>query len=257
MKNTQYMRAAQLALTAASLISIPVYASNQTTTLCTTGDAVVCLSETYDPVQSERYGSNQSYYTVTNNTSQRIFGFGVTNSSSNPAYVSYQYQGAWGAATLSQEQWDAGAIAFGSKTSSGENQLNWVSGTESVNGSAALGSFAQLFGDSTNAQSDPLYVNFYWNFKNYYMLDAGATIGMNYSGSGWRTNGQLYFQGLPESTATFFSQSGSVVASTTPSATDPLFGQTPITSIAAVPEPQTYLMFLVGLGAISLVRKQV
>ncbi len=254
MKNTQYQYAVSLAFVAATLLSTSVYADNQSTKLCTSGDTVICLSETYDPVQSERYGSNQSYYSVTNNTNQRIFGFGVTNSSSNPAYISDKYQGAWSAATLSQGQWDAGAIAFGSKTSAGESQLNWVSGTESINGSSALGSFAQLFGKSTNTNGDPLYVNFYWNFKNYYMLDAGATIGVNYPGSGWRTNGQFYFQGLPESTATFFSQSGSVIDSTTPSATDPFFGLQP-TSIAAIPEPQTYLMFAIGLGMIGLARK--
>lgn len=256
MKNTQYQYAMTLTFVTATLLNTPAFATNLTSKLCTSGDTVVCLSETYDPVQSEHYGSNQSYYSVTNNTNQRIFGFGVTNSSGTPAYISYKYQGAWSAATLSQEQWDSGEIAFGSKTSSGESQLNWVSGTQSINGSAALGSFAQLFGENTTNNGDSLYVNFYWNFKNYYMLDAGATIGANYPGSGWRTNGQFYFQGLPESTATFFSQSGSVIASTTPSATDPLFSLNP-SSIAAVPEPQTYLMLAIGLGMISLVRKRI
>jgi len=80
--------------------------------------------------------------------------------------------------------------------------------------------------------------------------------GLNYPGSGWTTRGQFYFQGLPESSVTFFNQAGNVIASTNPSATDPLFDMVPITSVAAVPEPQTYLLFALGLSVIGFARKR-
>lgn len=258
MRNTREYRINLWMLLSAALMTTSANANNLTTKLCTSGEAVVCLSETFDPVQSERYGSNQSFYSITNNTNQRIFGFGVTNTHGDKAYVGNKYQGAWGATTLSQTQWDAGEIAFGSETSSGERQLNWISGSESIDGAIALGSFAKLFGEASSNHAEPLHVNFYWNFKNYYMLDRNSTLGVNYAGSGWTTSGQFYFQGLPESTATFFGQTGNVIASTESSATDPFFGQLPSssTTIAAVPEPQTYLMFVLGLGVLSLARRR-
>lgn len=196
---------------------------------------LVCISETFShQTVSNNTVYNISNYTITNNSETKIYGFGVTNTNGRAAFIGEALTG-WSSTTLSKASWDRTQkiLRFNDNP---DISTSWVTGTNDISGLHEIGGFEALFGSSVNEQNQTLYVNFYWNSGSTNALTTGVTLN------------QFYFNGLPESNFVALDINGNLIASSLTTAVPvPDSG-----SIAAVPEPSTYLMLLVGLILLTL-----
>lgn len=224
----------QSLLVVLSILSNHAYAEN-TEANCLDNIHLVCISETFShQTISNQTAYNISRYTITNNSEMQIYAFGVTNTNGRAAFLGEELTG-WESTTLSEIAWDETQkiLRFNNNPTI---STPWVTGTNDINGYHEIGQFAALFGPSVNEQNQPLYVNFYWNSGNTNALVTGVTLD------------QFYFNGLPESNFVALDINGNLIASSlTTAASIP-----DTTSVAAVPEPKTYFMLLIGLILIQL-----
>jgi len=204
-----------LLLSSMGLISSNAYAAPPSgpfaNAQCLDGNKIICIKEIST--------NNNGEYQIYNGSTSQIFAFGVTNDSTTS--VSDTLSG-WSSQKISKSLWDSGP--YGSSIFF-NNQI-WLTGTNSIKGYPALGSFESLFGNQ--AQS----VNFYWNEKlGTDSLVTGVTL------SGFK------FTGPTASNVAVFGTGGT------------LLSQTPLNT-AAVPEPETYAMFLAGLGLLGFASRR-
>ncbi len=212
------------------LAAIAASTSALATPTCLDNDNLVCITETNDADLTLEKGEDVSRYSITNNSDTQIFAFAITNSNPVEAFLEDGFTG-WDKKTLSVNSWDNGSyINFNSDTSS----QTWLTGTNG-NGNTALDSFEALFGSTSAGDGSQLNANFYWNRYNGNALTTGVTLD------------SFLFFGVPESNFVAFDQNGNIITSSISNAN---------INVAAVPEPQTYLMFVIGLGVLSLVRRR-
>jgi hypothetical protein len=182
---------------------------------CLGNNNIVCITETYIPAK------DLTVYSITNNSTERIYGFGVTNDTQGRLDTSYSKFIPSGMFFTIMPTW------IGTQY----NATSWDSSAASNIGlfkTSGVSSFAQLFG------TDDPYVNFYWN------SDPSA----NQLNSGVTLDGFYFYGGMPKSNFVAFGSTGNVIASFTANNT------------AAVPEPETYAMFLTGLGLMGFVSRR-
>ncbi len=211
---------------------------------CLGGVNTVCFEEN----ELTLFGDPAVEYIATNNTDTSLFGFGVTNDAEYNDYdidtrTSAGEEG-WGSTYLSQQDWDNGFGYFSFYPPKGveQQQLDflfnetWITGEAPVStpdrpikeplpGTVYLGSFEDLFG------SDDTHVSFFWNRNIDNPLEPGEVSDNNFL--------QFAFE---NSEATAFGAGGGVVATTLPT--------------TAVPEPETYAMFLAGLGLLGFASRK-
>lgn len=202
---------------------------------CLDNNNLVCIQETYDATQSADKDNDISRYTITNNSDTRVFAFAVTNAGGNgfQAYLDQDFLG-WSSKTISAPTWDI-TQSFINFSNPSVTQ-NWITGSNDIFAHTELGSFVDLFGETTDGNGNPLYANIYWNSGTENALTTGVTLD------------NFYFYGLPESNFVAFDFQGQVIQS---SLTTPID-----TPIAAVPEPSGYAMLLSGIALILLTRKR-
>lgn len=215
-----------LVLSALPFLSTPVMAD--IVSPCLDGNTATCIVET--PI------NNGVGYSITNNlVDTRLFAFAVTN----PEFNGYSYSDhlGWKGQYVASKAWDDGRYQFYFYETAAVNldtmpTMIWVSGTQTQYGNigqekvayTALGSYASLFGTEENQAS------FFWNSGlNQNPLNNGVTLALNYMKGG-----------SPYSEFSTFGEQGNVVT----------------TSVSAVPEPETYAMFLAGLGLLGLMRRK-
>lgn len=170
-------------------------------------------------------------YQITNKSGQEIFMFGVTNSDAQKAYseegsyftrVDSEYYSYWQGQTITKAEWDTRDGQFGAfRAADGGG-----AGSEMYRlTSKKLGTFESLFGTEDTS------VNIYWHIQ-------GSDINPFTSG----TLNQFYWtDSLPQSQVTVFGISGQILS-------------TSVT--AAVPEPETYAMFMAGLGLLGFASRR-
>jgi hypothetical protein len=178
---------------------------------CLDGNNIICIKEVSI--------SNNGEYQIYNGSTSQIFAFGVTND--NTSSISSTLSG-WSSQRISKSSWNQSPTGTPIMFRSGM----WLTGTNSVKGYPALGSFESLFG--SQAQS----VNFYWN----------DTLGTNPLVSGVTLSG-FQFTGPIASNVAVFGTGGT------------LLSQSPLNT-AAVPEPETYGMMLLGLGLLGFASRR-
>jgi len=219
-------------ITAAAIVSEPVPS-------CLAGDInSVCIQEAqYDGDDGVLEGAVQ--YTISNNSDDRVFAFAVTNILEKG--FAYDQHDGWDSRYYSKSEWDNGrSLAFytvpeGSESS--ELALHWRTGDEDQpqfdshlgDVDEYLGSFESLFGTAEIDNG----VSIFWNggLDNDSLIN-GVTLSNNY---------------LLESNP--FSEAVALGAT----------GNTLVTSAAAtapVPEPETYAMFLAGLGLLGFTARR-
>lgn len=209
---------------------------------CIDSNTLICITET-NTNETVTIGAEQVYlsqYSVTNNSEDRVYGFAVTNSVGLGADNLDQPAG-WEAATLSTARWESPSEYF----TFNNGMRKWLSGPFDFGGGKHLGGFDELFvGDGAESVADN--VNFYWNYgTSDNPLNSGATL------SGFN------FYGLPESSFAAFDANGDIIAaSITTSVVDLGVLPDPGTNVSAVPEPETYLLFLAGLGILSMTNRR-
>ncbi len=184
---------------------------------CLDGNTVICISETST--------NNLGEYSIFNGSDNQIFAFGVTND--NTTSVSDTLDG-WNSIKFSKSDWDkkpsGSSISF--RDTINQKTIYWLTGAKSTKGYPVLGSFESLFGKQ--AQS----VNFYWNV----LLGTDSLVtGVTLSG--------FKFTGPIASNVAVFGTGGT------------LLSQSPLNT-AAVPEPETYAMFLAGLGLLGFATRR-
>lgn len=221
---------------------------------CLGGVNSVCFVEE----EVQLFGDPSVEYTVTNHLESTIYGFGVTNNSEYNEYdwayprTSAGAQG-WSSDYISQADWDYGRTFYLYPPKQQFDNLQvldsdpirqpkfdgrpwrWVSGEAPTPkegqqikppapGTVYLGSFASLFGN------EDAYVSFFWN----------EYLGLNTLSYGETSDNNFLQFAFPESQASAFGAGGTVLA----------------TTVAAVPEPETYAMFLAGLGLMGFVARR-
>jgi hypothetical protein len=213
-----------------SLLSSNAYAA---VSPCLDGNTVICITE-------NQIDENMVQYTIANNSEQQIYAFGVTNSNSSKAYSEENF---WEGFQFSQKDWDRGiSIRFFNVTGKdGERdirdfKISWatggVAGRVAEEGYTELGSFASLFGEEED------YVNFYWNLTLSHVEMKSNPLNPK---GGYLDD--FYFTGQANSNFAVFGASGNVLASN-------------LEATAAVPEPETYAMFLAGLGLLGFAKRR-
>lgn len=224
--------------------SLVLFANNASASnACIDGVNLVCITETLSHVETNASGQtfNISKYSITNNSDAQIFAFAVTNTGDRQAFIEKDFTG-WNAFTSDQATWDVTqkALTFNSVTGVSKN---WATGTRNLAAYHEIGSFASLFGPTKSDTGQTIYANVYWNNSENNPLTTGKTLSA------------FYFNGLPESNFVAFDINGGIIASSltsiisTPSLPDG-------GSVAAVPEPETYAMFLIGLALLAFQIRQ-
>lgn len=216
-----------LAVLALGLFSVPAMAGVP----CLEGENnVTCVTEREADTNTVDVESVE--YTVENNSGDRLFAFGVTNDTpfdkSNPIYTSNSNEG-WDDSYISQSTWDSNErYFFFSETSESKPTNRWISGEKpeesAEEGATYLGSFAELFGTEDD------YVAFFWNRTLAGTpLNDGVTLGS-------------FFLGAPvNSDVSTFGVNGNVISTSV---------------VSSVPEPETYAMFLAGLGLLGFASRK-
>ncbi len=181
---------------------------------------VACLDGNNIICIKEVSTANSGEYQIYNGSTSQIFAFGVTNDSATS--VTDTLNG-WNSRQISKSTWNQSPNGMGIFFS---NQSVWSTGASNSKGNPALGSFESLFG--SQAQS----VNFYWNEKlGTESLVTGVTL------AGFKFTGPI------ASNVAVFGTGGT------------LLSQTPLNT-AAVPEPETYGMMLLGLGLLGFASRR-
>lgn len=202
---------------------------------CLDGNTMTCIVEKDIFIQ----GSPAVEYEIENQTQERLFGFGVTNTAygeSDFIFSKYAetYNLGWNGRFISQIEWDSGKVKpFAFFSDQGPTTTIWRTGEARVieqprQGDGPqefyLGSFASLFGTEDDS------VAFFWN----------ANVSDSPLNSGVELDNFFLRDSTPRSDFSTFGAQGNVVT----------------TSVAAVPEPETYAMFLVGLGLLGFVSRK-
>lgn len=211
---------------------------------CLDNSSMVCITEELVEVID---GTPLSKYTITNLSDTQIFAFAITNTGGFNTQAYSDITG-WVGKTVRYENWDdeikGGAfIDIGTNT---DVASNWVTGSEGFGLYTPIGTFESLFGPTEDLfGTDPinlsnLEANIYYNKNN--NIVEGEDVSALTNGV---TFDEFYFYGNPQSNFVAFDQNGSIITSSL------------TTTVAAVPEPSTYLMLATGLILlISLRRKQ-
>ncbi len=217
---------------------------------CLHGNTVTCITEE----EINLFGAPGVEYTIDNNSGQRLFSFGV----SNPMPYGYTdtFNLGWSSRYISKNAWNDGKTIPFEFWEGSENDLDmsppskvWVTGTGDYQHQELptefdllsvanvepeppllpepeivyLGSFESLFG------TEDYGVSFYWNaFGADTPLSNGVTLD------------NFFYGASPASDFSTFGSQGNVIT----------------TSVAAVPEPETYAMFLAGLGLMAFVARR-
>lgn len=202
---------------------------------CLDNNNLICIQETYDATQSASKNNDISRYTITNNSDTRVFAFAVTNAGGNgfQAYLDQDFLG-WSSKTISSPTWDS-TQSFINFSNPSVTQ-NWITGSNDIFAHTELGSFVDLFGETTDGGGSPLYANIYWNSGTDNALTTGVTLD------------NFYFFGLPESNFVAFDYQGQIIQSSLTGAVN--------NPIAAVPEPSEYAMLITGIALILLTRRR-
>jgi hypothetical protein len=223
------------------LMSFVFFASNTfadtSSDTCLDGINLVCITETFSHIESNTSGQvfNISKYSITNNSDAQIFAFAVTNTGARQAFIEQAFTG-WHAFTSDQVTWDKTQKALNFDAATGVTK-NWATGTTDLTAYNEIGSFVSLFGSAKSDTGQTLYANIYWNSSGSNALTTGKTFS------------SFYFNGLPESNFVAFDINGAIIASSLTTSISP--PSIPDGSVAAVPEPETYLLFLAGLGLLA------
>lgn len=215
------------ALTLVGLASLVLSATAQAAPECLDDVNMVCITETLDTDLTAERNKNTTRYSITNNSETQIFAFAVSNTDAANAFIETGFTG-WKSKTISLASWNGGSyIGFNSDSSS----QTWLTGTFG-NGNLALGSFAEIFGET--AEQD---ANIYWNSGNDNPLTSGVTFDA------------FLFDGLPASNFVAFDQNGSIITSS-------LTASNNVQVAAPVPEPSQYAMLLAGIALILCARNK-
>lgn len=244
-----------------SLLAVALLSTLSTTNAfadghCLDGNTTTCITEE----EIVMFGDPAVEYTIDNNSGERLFAFGV----SNEIYFgeTSTFNAGWNSGYFSERDWNAGRGMFMFRDAPQHqgvlDQLQvqaptkvWVSGTGDSNypyeyiqkekvvdlqiqGNfqaiqqpepeiVYLGSFASLFGTEDNG------VAFYWNGNE---ADNPLNDGVELD--------NFFLASEPNSDFSTFGAQGNVVT----------------TSVAAIPEPETYAMFLAGLGLMGFVARR-
>ncbi len=222
---------------------------------CLGGSNTICISETV----FENLEGSGVQYSVTNNQELPIWAFGVSNSAHPEEVSAATALPGWRSMYVTQSDWDAGEVAFTFSMLVGPTPeiqgfhkvtpSTWYSGFDANGGSidlagvdflagvsdlegiletlpeeVYLGSFASLFG------TEESNVTLFWrgDIQQAVSLGVGETLSDFY-----------LYNAEPESGFTTFAP-GAIIS----------------TSVAAVPEPATYVMFLAGLGLLGFAHRK-
>ncbi len=228
---------------------------------CLDGNTATCITEKEISI----FGNPAVEYTIDNNSGERLFSFGVTNTT--PFANTSTFNLGWNGQYIDKKSWDYGRFRFSFwDDSSNSQQMTpaskiWISGTgefrlpkpppggrpevdvsdnqrlvvKNVEIAESeiivvdkvkpvyLGSFESLFGSEENN------VAFFWNaFEQDTPLNDGVELD------------NFFLDANPRSDFSTFGAQGNVIT----------------TSVAAVPEPETYAMFLAGLGLMAFMARR-
>jgi hypothetical protein len=230
-------------------VAAPQWAIGATT--CASGQ--ICINEA--AVDGAPIDEQQSFYQIINNSGSQIFGFAIYNKDASNVTTTTDESG-WSGVTISSNQWKSRGhvITF-------DNQSKWYTGVFDDNSPSLLeedhlGSFETTFSETfdENFPDATVGANFYWNNAAKPSSSSGASTPL--------TNGtslsQFYYRGGYDGGSRFvaYDLNGAQIEVSSNLTLSSLTTATPDVSVSSVPEPNTYIMFLAGLGLLGFMSRQ-